>query len=98
MPETETPWFTEPPRATLNWTDRPKLGHIKFVDPNGDLAVFHVTENDTYDLTTEPPGKHVTHVWHVEVNGDIATVSPSVHFVGRWHSPNPVQFKIVGEL
>jgi hypothetical protein len=84
MTQTEVPWFTSPPEATLNWTDRPKLGHIKFRDPNGEIAVFHVTEGETYDLHTKPPGKYRTPVWHIEVNGDIATVSPSVHFVGRW--------------
>jgi hypothetical protein len=98
MTQTEVPWFTSPPEATLNWTDRPKLGHIKFRDPNGEIAVFHVTEGETYDLHTKPPGKYRTPVWHIEVNGDIATVSPSVHFVGRWHSPNPVQFKLVEEV
>lgn len=91
----EVPWFSEPPQAMLKWSDG--LGHLHFYDPNGKKAVIPVTHGETYVRRTTD-GSPGSPIWHIEVDGDTATVSPSVHFVGYWHSPNPVQFKLVEEL
>lgn len=90
---TEIPWFTEPPDAKLargNHIDD-DLAYLHFIGPDGERAVIWVTEGETTQ-------RHGQNVWHIEVAGDVATVSPSVHFVGHWHSPNPVKFRLVEEL
>lgn len=90
---TEVPWFSSPPTAMLIWDrEEEDLGHLHFVDPEGKKAVVHVTHgaHTKHDLGF--------HVWHIEVSTGVATVSPSTHFVGSWHSPNPVQFRLVDSL
>ena len=95
---TEVAWFTSPPDATLAWTDRPRLGHLMFIDPNGKLAAVPVTLERTADAIRGE--QYSIPVWHIDVDdqGRTAVVSPSIHFVGRWHSPNPVHFRLVDEL
>jgi hypothetical protein len=80
----EVPWFTEPPLATLTW-GKDGLGHLRFVDPKGDKAVVLVTKD-------RPFSDENKHVWHIHIAGSRATVSPSIHFIGRWHTPNPAIF------
>jgi hypothetical protein len=84
----EVPWFSSPPDAWIKWEPIGDLGHLHFVDPQGNNAVVHVTNGSTR------AEKHYN-VWHIDVQGDIATVSPSVHYVGCWHTPNPVLFRLV---
>ena len=90
----EAPWFSEPPEAALYWST-PELGHLHFVDPQGNRAVVPVTRGKDYK-----DERLSMNVWHIDVaeGSDVATVSPSVHYVGFWHSPNPVVFKLVKSL
>ena len=85
---TEVAWFDSPPDAWLKWEPDTDMGYLHFVDPKGKNAVIHVTKGPT---RAEP---HYN-VWHMGIDGDIVTVSPSVHYVGEWHTPNPVQFRLV---
>ena len=86
----EVPWFGEPPDAALYWSSE-YLGHLHFIDPQGKKAVVPVTKSSAcHDERMS--------IWHIDVDGDIATVSPSVHYIGRWHTPNPVQFKLVSSI
>lgn len=88
----EVPWFSVPPEAKLVVGD-PDSGHLHFYGPDGKRAVVHVTEGETH--YNEHFGYNV---WHIDVQGSTATVSPSIHYVGAWHTPNPVQFILVKEL
>lgn len=94
---TEVAWFSEPPEATLRWSVADEIGHLKFIDPNGEVAIIPVTRGETHvrRSSDDRPGSPI---WHIETQDDVATVSPSVHFIGKWHSPNPVQFKLMEEL
>lgn len=88
----EVPWFTEPPAAALRWDEHDDEGYLRFVGPDGDRAVIAVTHG---------PDRHdhelARNIWHIDVAGDVATVSPSVHFVDHWHSPNPATFRLVDD-
>lgn len=92
----EVPWFTEPPPARLDWSSN-TLGHLHFYDPHGERAAVPVTRGPSYERPSNN-GLWGSPVWHIDEDGEIVTVSPSVHFVGHWHSPNPVQFRLVEEL
>lgn len=90
---TEVPWFSEPPEASLVWSDG-ENGYLHFTDPKGN--------GTSVAVTTKPPTfDDRGHVWHIslETAGEtktvLATVSPRVHYVGDWHTPNPVQFRII---
>jgi hypothetical protein len=87
--QTEVPWFDSPPDAHLAWPERSSEGYLHFYGPDGERAVIPVTEGPSREAPQRGP------VWHIEVADGVATVSPSVHFVGHWHSPNPVQFRLV---
>lgn len=93
----ETPWFSEPPLAYLVWPESEgDLGHLTFIDPNGERAHILVTHGPTTQLkATNSAGEEVpgSNVWHVEEQGDLLVVSPSIHFIDHFHSPNPVQFR-----
>lgn len=90
----EVPWPPEPVEAKLQWTEGEAIGDLLFIGPDGCFAGIPVTWGDS-DAATKQAG---TNVWHIEVAGDIATVSPSIHFINHYHSPNPVKFKLVKEL
>jgi hypothetical protein len=88
----EIGWPNEYIGAKLYWDkDDPTWGWLHFIDPRGNRAVVPVTTGPQTERSGSP-------VWHVEVTDDHAVVSPSVHYVGVWHSPNPVVFKLVEEL
>jgi hypothetical protein len=74
--------------ADLYWPDDGYLGYLHFTDPCGDYAVVPVTHGPTFESPERGP------VWHVDIDDNVATVSPSIHFVGLWHSPNPVVFEV----
>jgi hypothetical protein len=87
----ETPWFTTEVKATLKWSDY-HIGSLRFIDPEGHPARISVTHGPSYSTDAE-------HVWHIEENADgTVTVSPSVHFIGHFHTGNPVVFRLVGAL
>lgn len=92
----EAPWFDRVTEAklTVPGPDSNNLGHLRFYDPNGRNAVIPVSYGDTESETA----RCHTNVWHIEVTGDLITVSPSIHFIGHFHSPNPVQFRLVESL
>jgi len=58
---------------------------LHFYGPDGERAA----------VPTEGPNK-----WNLELSkcGGYVRISPSIHNVGYWHSPNPVIFKLVKEL
>lgn len=102
-----TPWPPDPPDATLHWDAEwvappdgpPDLGHLHWIDPDGNHAVIQVTHGaDTVLRNTD--GKAVTNVWNItEVDsGLFLRVTPSIHFIGYFHSPKPVTFRQVPEL
>lgn len=105
-PGAETPWPAEVPDATLRWIDRweasdrwPDLGYLHWYDVHGDRAAIPVTHAADGQLPTTDDSEHVMNVWHVEeLDGGLLLVSPSVHFIGYWHSPNPVTFHRVDAL
>jgi hypothetical protein len=88
----EVPWFTEPPPAKLEPGTEPEIQWLHFIDPQGHHAVVYVT---TGQRMVDRRGENV---WHIEVADEVATVSPSIHFLGYWHSPNPVTFRLVDSL
>lgn len=90
----EVPWFTEPPPARLLWPDGDEaMGFLHFVDPKGQRQVIWVTKGPGRDTKTG-----FGNIWHIEIEDDQATVSPSVWFKGDWHTPNPAIFVLVDEL
>lgn len=89
--KTEAPWPAEPMPADLYWSPDSDRGWLHFTDPRGDYAVVPVSVAEPVST-----GTGLGNVWKIELpEGDgIATVSPSIHWVGAWHSPNPVRFLI----
>jgi hypothetical protein len=75
--------------AAISWAGG-ELADLAFVDPKtGHVVTIAVTPGPTYSTEHE-------HVWHIERTSDhSATVSPSVHFLGHFHSGNPAHFRLV---
>jgi hypothetical protein len=92
-----TPWPAEPLEAKAVWYDRSNLpahgfeGHLHFYGPDGQRAAIPVTFDHVEQVNGNP-------VWHIEILDSVATITPSIHALGLWHSPNPVQFRLVHEL
>jgi hypothetical protein len=85
----EVAWGPEPVDAALVWQPHRMLGDLAFIDPKtGQVVTIAVTPGAQYSTEAE-------HVWHIEIAGDIATVSQSVHFVGHFHSGNPAHFRLI---
>lgn len=92
--------------ATLNWTPIEAdgfegIGTLWFLSPEtdgwhaGQRCPIHVSRTCGDGGTTV--GR--SNVWKISENGDgTVTVRPSVHFVGHFHSPNPVVFRLVTQL
>jgi hypothetical protein len=84
----EMAWFSSVPDARIMG------GYLHFYAPDGERAVVKV---DTVFVPLVSDD-----VWHVEfaeADGEkFVKVSPSIHYVGHWHSPNPVIFRLVDEL
>jgi hypothetical protein len=98
----EVPWFSEPPKAHLIWNDEQTRGYLHFTDPEHKRAVIQVSPDGPFwdsfvDQNGALTGQRYP-VWGIEVNGNEATVRDSVHFVGHWHSPNPVKFILVDDI
>jgi hypothetical protein len=88
----EVPWHSTIPDAELYWYRDEPIGFLHFKSPeDGGQESVRVETG---------PGKNTGtgfgNVWHIEpiMYNRIATVSPSIHFIGHFHSPNPVQFHI----
>lgn len=96
-PEAEyTPWPAEPVAAWLTWDiawDLSGVGQLWFIDPDGRNAIVHVERGITHEGRLEASIRQ--HVWRIDVDGDQAVVSPSIHFVGHFHTPRPVRFRLV---
>lgn len=93
MAEGEVPWFpgrSGPLPAALFWLDDSEVGHLHFLGPKGDYGTIPVTEGPTRDDGWPGP------VWHIDLDGDEATVTPSIHFKGEWHSPYTTHWRIIG--
>lgn len=106
----EAPWPAGPVDATLDWSPIEVPGKEHVYDGIGTLW-FLSPETEGYhagqrcpihiSATCGPAGTVVnrSNVWQVTDNGDgTVTVRPSVHFVGHFHSPNPVMFRLVDTL
>ena len=105
----EAPWPSGDVDAELDWTPIEVLGFeglgvLWFLSPEtdgwhaGHRYPIHVSKTcgDGGMSVGTPPH---TNVWRIVENGDgTVTVSPSVHFVGHFHSPRPVRFRIVESL
>lgn len=92
MVDAEVPWYTSPPDATLHWDAEATEGFLYFKSPKtGRNHAIPVTKGVSLDRTG---GRGP--IWHIEpmMHNKIATVSPSIHAIGEFHSPNPVQFHI----
>jgi hypothetical protein len=98
----EAPWGPEPRGARLGVgplhqtvaefarNGRRSTLRLRFTNPKTLKLV------DVAVTTGEAVSTEAEHVWHLELQGDIATVSPSIHYVGQFHSGNPATFKIFG--
>jgi hypothetical protein len=86
----EVPWPAEPVSAELYWPLGSPEGYLHFVGPDDGRAVVPVTRGPHTQTSQRGP------VWHLELadDSDEAVVSPSIHYVGFWHSPNPVRFTV----
>jgi hypothetical protein len=82
------PWPSEPlpAKRDTDW--------LHFYGPDGERGAIPITVEGC-----RQGGQRSLQPWAIVDNGDgTATVSPSIHQVGSWHSPNPVTFRLVGEL
>jgi hypothetical protein len=95
-PESEyTPWPSQPTPAKLIMDGhhiRPDLGYFHFIDCEGHKQVIWVTKGDDRQQVAEQ------NIWHVEETDTEYIISPSIHFVGHFHTGNPVRFKKVDDL
>lgn len=67
-------------------------GFLHFNNPkNGDREAIRVTLGVSYSRSNH------WHVWHIEHRGTELIVSPSIHFLGYFHSPNPVTFRLISK-
>lgn len=87
----EVAWFSSPPNAMLKGDN--EIKYLHFIDPRGDRAVIPVTSGSSDEASSSS-----RNVWHFEMQDQTVTVSPSIYFIGKWHSPNPVTFILVDEL
>lgn len=87
----EVAWPDGPYPAWLNMDGDNYEGFLYFKDPGtGDNNCVRVTLGPSYSRTT-------WHVWHIEHNGPNVIVSPSIHYVNYFHTPNPVTFHLVSK-
>lgn len=91
----ETPWPAGVVHAYLHWpVERAPLGELWFIDPNGERAVIHVDTKATDEGYQDSRIKQ--NVWRItELDDGTVRVSPSIHYIGRFHSPRPVRFRLV---
>ena len=102
---TEQPWYTVLPDAELQWSgefpNHPEIGVLWFISPEkrgwhaGQPCAVHVSRH------VGPQGDCInqTNIWKITENADgTVTVQPSIHFIGHFHSPNPVKFKLVEKI
>lgn len=94
MTDEEVPWYSSPPDAKIHWVGSDgKIGFLYFKSPkDGSNECIPITIGPSTGRSEGQPHP----VWHIDrfMTKDIATVSPSIHGIGRFHSPNPVQFHI----
>lgn len=90
----EVPWGPEPVPARLEASTLHGLGtpclRLHFTNPKtGDLVNIAIAPRET-------PSTPFEHIWRYALEGSDLVVSPSVHFVGQFHSGNPARFRLVG--
>ena len=87
----EVAWYSgDLPMARLEDSTQHEGEYILFftAPPGCDMTTnIRVTKEPTYSTESE-------HVWHIDIAGDIVTILPSIHYIGHFHSPNPVQFRL----
>lgn len=86
---TEVPWPTEENQPCwMTRTDHGRYWYLWFRNPRtGGRSIIPVAESGSWERDEEP-------VWHAEVVGKLIKVSPSIHALGDFHSPNPVYFRL----
>lgn len=104
--EIEVP-FPADPECLLTWEDdwpADAVGYITFIDPKQD-DWWPGTRRTSIPVTRRAggygAGEHPTHnlVWEFrDVEPGIITTHPSIHALGRWHSPNPTRWRVVEHL
>lgn len=94
----EVAWPGKLINARLSWT-LGDLGELRFIGPDGRLVMIPVTTGESYAKSSDSGSSPV---WHIETEADpetpglvIAVVKPSIHYVGKWHSPNPARFRLI---
>lgn len=89
----EVAWPAGPVEARLEagrrlGTGEPTL-RLHFTNPKTgrdvDIAISALGESTKYE-----------HVWAYTIEGAEIVVTPSVHFIGHFHTPKPVRFRLVG--
>ena len=91
---TEIPWPTDkllPAKLMKVSSLRDDVWIFRFKGPDDHLAHICVTQGQDTQIGQ-------TNVWHYDISGDKITISPSIHFINHFHSPNPVTFQLVEEL
>lgn len=95
----EQPWHTTIPPCTVH--NEVDGIHAELWFPSPETTGWHAGKKCHIYVTW---GDHnhqyrQQHVWHMEVDENgMVTISPSIHFIGHFHSPNPVNFRLVTEL
>lgn len=90
----EVAWGPEPVPARL------EVGAL--LGLKGTVLRLHFTNPKTgrdVDVAIAPretPSTPHEHIWRYELEGDLLTVHPSIHFIGHFHSGNPARFRLVG--
>lgn len=86
----EVPWPPGPYPAWLDMEKDTHEGFLYFKEPGtGANNCIRVTLGITYSTPS-------AHIWHMEWNGGREVIiSPSIHYVGHFHTPNPVTFRLI---
>jgi hypothetical protein len=103
---TEAPWPAGPRDAVIDWSPINAdgfdgIGTLWFVSP--ETEGWHAEQRCAINVsrTCADGGTEIgrTNIWKFTDNGDgTATVRPSVHLIGHFHSPSPVIFRLVDAL
>jgi hypothetical protein len=83
-------WPTEPLSAYLSWEREEYRDGTLFFEVEGTKFSIPITLGPTYSYEIDL-GKRT--VYHVDVNGDNITISPSITIPGKIASPNPAHFR-----
>ena len=92
--------------AEVAWPSDEQVAVVHVDGQHADLMLLWFLSPETglrvavpvaYGNAADKTAKYKTNVWDITIDGEVATVSPSIHFIGHFHSPNPVQFRLVDD-